>query len=198
MPDAVPDSAAFRSPLEPITAFGARTPREDRIGGVTISERPDTALASLTARRGVTLTEALPGLALPGPGGHAGGPEGTGAMWLGPGAWLVEGRPGDLAGRLKAAHGDRASVTDQTDAWVRFDIAAADTAPLMERLYMLDTRRMAEGSGSRSVIEHLGCLVIIREAGRRLSILGPRSSAGSLLHALTTAAAALQGLEVAA
>lgn len=181
--------------LAPITALGARAPRADRFGDVTIAENPDVALVSVAQRRGHDLAAlgVLP-VALPGPGGHATGAEGLGALWLAPGSWMIEAplRPGDdLAARLISAVGPAASVTDQTDAWVCIDIDAADAGTLFERLCPLDTRRMTSGSGSRSVIEHIGCLIVCRDRNRRFSIFGPRSSAGSLHHALVAAAAAL-------
>ena len=178
--------------LTPLTALGARAPRVDRIGAVEIAENPDLALASLAARRGASVEGRLP-VTLPGPGGYARG-DGIGALWLGPDAWMIEAplRPGDdLSDRLKSQLGATASVTDQTDAWVCFDIDAADAGALFERLCILDTRAMDAGNGGRSVIEHVGCLIICRDANRRFSVLGPRSSAGSLHHALAAAAAAL-------
>lgn len=181
--------------LATITALGARAPRTDRIGDVIITENPDVALASVTERRGHDLAAScLLSMALPGPGGHATGAEGLGALWLAPGSWMIEAplRPGDdLAVRVKSAVGAAASVTDQTDAWVCFDIDVADAGSLFERLCPLDTRRMATGSGSRSVIEHIGCLIVCRDRSQRFSVFGPRSSAGSLHHALVAAAAAL-------
>ncbi len=189
--------------LSPITALGARAPRVDRIGTVTITERPEVALASLALRRGTEAERLELPITLPGPGGHvsdtaaaaADGEGGWGALWLGPGSWLIEaplalGR--DLSVDLARRVAGRASVTDQTDAWVCFDIDASDAAALFERLCMLDVRRMDRGAGSRSVIEHVSCLVICREANRRFTVIGPRSAAASLHHALTTAAAALE------
>lgn len=181
--------------LAPLTALGARAPRLDRIGAVTIAENPDLALASVAQRRGHDLAAmgALP-VPLPGPGSRAEGPDGLGALWLGPGSWMIETRlrpGGDLAAWLKARLGDAGSVTDQTDAWVCFDIEAADAGALFERLCILDTRAMDAGHGARSVIEHVGCLILCREPNRRFSVLGPRSSAGSLHHAIVAAAAVL-------
>ena len=181
--------------LAPITALGARAPRTDRIGDVMIAENPDVALASVTERRAHDLAATgLLSVPLPGPGAHATGPEGMGALWIAPGSWMVEAplRSGDdLAARLKSAVGAAASVTDQTDAWVCFDIDAADAGTLFERLCPLDTRIMDTGTGSRSVIDHIGCLIVCRDRNQRFSVFGPRSSAGSLHHALVAAAAAL-------
>lgn len=181
--------------LAPITALGARDPSANRIGAVVITENPHLALASVTQRRGHDLAASgvLP-VALPDPGEHAIGAEGLGALWLAHGSWMIEAplRPDDdLAARLTSAVGAAASVTDQTDAWVCFDIEATDASALFERLCPLDTRRMDQRSGSRSVIEHIGCLIVCRDRNHRFSVFGPRSSAGSLHHALVAAAAAL-------
>lgn len=186
------------APLTPITALGGRAPRIDRIGAVTITERPEVALASLALRRGTEAESLGLGIALPGPGHHASGEGGLGALWIGPGSWLVEaplesGR--DLSVELAQKTAGRASVTDQTDAWACFDIEAADAGALFERICMLDTRRMEAGAGSRSVIEHVSCFIICREANRRFTVIGPRSSAASLHHALTATASAVAILE---
>lgn len=184
-----------KAALATITALEGREPRTDRIGGVTITENPDVALASVTERRGHDLsTSGVLCVTLPGPGSHATGADGMAALWLAPGSWMIEAplRPGDdLAARVKATVGAAASVTDQTDAWVCFDIDAADAGALFERLCPLDTRSMDAGQGSRSVIEHAGCLIVCRDRNQRFSIFGPRSSAGSLHHALVAAALAL-------
>ena len=70
-------------------------------------------------------------------------------------------------------------------------LEADQATAILMRLTMLDVAAMQPGQGARSLIEHLGCLLICREAGRRFTLLGPRSSAGSLHHALTTAAASV-------
>lgn len=181
--------------LATITALGSRQPRTDRIGDVIITENPDVALASLTERHGQDLAASrLLSVALPGPGGHAMDADGLGALWLAQGSWMIEAplwTGDDLAARVKSSVGPAASVTDQTDAWVCFDIDAADAGALFERLCPLDTRRMDADSGSRSVIEHIGCLIVCRDRNQRFSVFGPRSSAGSLHHALVAAAVAL-------
>jgi hypothetical protein len=50
-----------------------------------------------------------------------------------------------------------------------------------------DLRAHGPGSATRTMIEHLGCFVVIRAPGH-LSVIGPRSSAASIFHALETAA----------
>lgn len=174
--------------LHATTALGGDEPRLDRIGGATISENPALALASVAARRGQVLDGA--DLPLPGPGEVASNGD-LSALWLGPDQWMFMADAHGLADRLAERLAGRASVTDQTDAWVCFDLEADQATAILMRLTMLDVAAMQPGQGARSLIEHLGCLLICREAGRRFTLLGPRSSAGSLHHALTTAAASV-------
>jgi sarcosine oxidase subunit gamma len=96
----------------------------------------------------------------------------------------------DIVAHLKPAFGDAASITEQTDAWVRFDLSAPDLAPLMERLCNVDFRAAPEGFATRTVIEHTGCYCVCHGAGA-VTLYGPRSSARSLLHAIEVAAASL-------
>lgn len=179
--------------LAPMTALGASDPRSDTIGPVTITESPDWALASVAARLGQesacqSALETLLGTPAPGIAGHARGAA-LAAFWIGPHIWMVEApyaaHP-DLARHIKSTCTDTASVTDQTGAWVRFDLTGDDLPRLMERLCNLDMDKMQPGQARRSVIEHLGCYVI-RHADS-ITIYGPRSSAQSLHHALITAA----------
>ena len=179
--------------LAPMTPLGASAPRSDTIGPVTLTESPDWALASVAARLGQEATcqtelEKLLGKPAPGIAGHTRGAA-LSAFWIGPHIWMVEApyatHP-DLAGQIKTAFTDTASVTDQTGAWVRFDLTGQDLTRLMERLCNLDIGKMQAGQARRSVIEHLGCYVIRLDG--RITIYGPRASAQSLHHALVTAA----------
>lgn len=181
--------------LTPLTALGGRTARVDAVGALRITECPDVALASLARRRDkdaalAAAAEGFLGVTLPDVATWA-GKEPLGVFWTGPGQWMIEAPHAsheDLAARLKTAVGDAGSVTEQTDAWVRFDVEGATVAALLERLCPLDPARLGDGAAQRTTIEHLGCFVLCRTAGKRYSILGPRSSAASLHHALLTAA----------
>ena len=96
----------------------------------------------------------------------------------------------DIVARLRPVFGDAASITEQTDAWICLDLSAPDLVPLFERLCAVDLAAVPEGHATRTVIEHLGCYLIVH--GRRaVRLLGPRSSAASLVHALQVAAASL-------
>ncbi len=179
--------------LAPMTALGASEPRTETIGPVSIVEAPDWALASVAARLGQEATcqtalAKLLGTPAPGVAAHASGPV-LSAFWIGPHIWMFEApyatHP-DLAQQVKAACADTASVTDQTGAWVRFELTGRDLPRLMERLCNLDMGAMQAGHARRSVIEHLGCYVIRHEDS--ITLYGPRSSAQTLHHALITAA----------
>lgn len=174
-----------------LTALGAEAPARVEIGPLVISERFDVALASVATRRGRDLVQAArtAGVPLPDPALHASdGP--YGAFWVAPGMWFVEAPFAShelIADQLVAVFGEAASITEQTDAWVAFDLAAPDLAPLLERLSNVDFRTVPIGHATRTVIDHLGCYLIKHGSGLA-RIYGPRSSAQSLLHALEVAA----------
>lgn len=182
--------------LAPLTALGSSAPQSDIIGPVTITENPDRALVSVAARLGqeAACTKALAailGISTPDVAQCVHGPA-LGAFWTAPQCWMVDGPydfddpQTDLDTRLKAELADMASVTDQSGAWVRFDVTGDGLDALFERLCNLDMARMTDGSARRTVIEHLGCFVLRYRGG--VTIYGPRSSAQSLHHALVTAA----------
>ncbi|AUH63039.1 sarcosine oxidase subunit gamma [Paracoccus zhejiangensis] len=181
--------------LAPLTPLGGTTPRTDRIGALVIREVTDRALASVTCRRGqeaafVDAATGLFGFAPPAPGRWAERGDWS-LIWTGPDQWFAEApfeSHEEIARIIKDGFGASASVTEQTDGWVRFDIEGATVIELLERLCPLPTRRMETGAATRSLVEHMGCLVICRSAGARFSLIAPRSFAGSLHHALMAAA----------
>ena len=174
--------------LKPLTPLGHASPQTDTIGPIAITENTGMALASLATRKGreadVAKAAIALNIALPGPG-HAS----ENALWLSPDQWMIEAAYAtheDIVAYLKPAFKDAASVTEQTDAWVRFDLNGSNLHAVFELLCNLDTRAMQPGHATRTVIEHLGCYVTCGAMG--FTILGPRSSAKSLHHALITAA----------
>ena len=187
--------------LTAITALGGTVPRDDVIGTIRITEITTTCLASLAMRRGRTAAFAKAAATafdtdLPAPGQRQ-GDHARGVIWMGPDQFLVEDNAGtaDMAGEcakwLGTTFGDSASITDQSDAWVRFDIRGDDTPAMLERLSAADTRQMLAGAAVRTPVHHMLCVLVCRETGTAFTLYGPRASAQSLHHALTTAAAAL-------
>jgi sarcosine oxidase, subunit gamma len=179
--------------LQAMTALGAREAAVATAGPLTITERVDVALASVAARRGrlADLGKAAQaaGVPLPGPARHQGGAP-YAAFWVAPEMWFVEAPFAThelIADLLAAAFGSAASVTEQTDAWVAFDLDAPNLTPLLERLCNVDFPAAEQGHATRTVIDHLGCYLIKHGPGAA-RIYGPRSSAATLLHAVEVAA----------
>jgi sarcosine oxidase, subunit gamma len=180
-------------PLHTLTALGHAQPQVQQIGPFRIAERSDVALASLAIRNGreadLTAAALAAGVPLPDPARAIPGMP-FGAFWVAPGMWFVEApfaSHEDIVAHLKRAFGEAASITEQTDASVRFDLSAPDLAALLARLCNVDFPVAPVGLATRTVIEHLGCYLIRRRADE-VTLYGPRSSAQSLLHALQVAA----------
>jgi sarcosine oxidase, subunit gamma len=182
--------------LQPLTALGRREATTVTHGPLTISERTDVALASVAARKGrmADLSAAAQKAVVPLPGpatSQQGRPYST--FWVAPEMWFVEAPYAThelIADRLKLALGDAASITEQTDAWVAFDLTADDLSPLLERLCNVDYSTRPDGYATRTVMEHLG-VYLIKHGPGAARLYGPRSGAESLLHALETAAHSL-------
>lgn len=176
--------------LKPLTALGGSTARTVAYRALTLEENSGLALASVALRRGAT--EPTPfGLSLPGPGRWASN-DPAAALWTGPGQWLIEGlgqAETDFAAEVAAAC-PGCSVTEQTDGFAAFEIrSAAGEAPilaLMAKLVNLDPSRFDPGTATRTGLEHMS-VFIIRRAADRLAVIGMRSAAGTLWHALETA-----------
>lgn len=184
--------------LKAITPLGAKNPRVDTVGAITITEVVDQALASVAARQGQekALRRALQkhhDLVLPdvGASSRAGG---LLAFWLGPEQWMLS-APYDsdelLAAELKLTVGKSASVVEQTDGWCCFDVSGATVCDILERLCAVPVRTMDKGAVVRSIIEHSGAFVWCLRPGERFALMSPRSSASSLHHGLLTAATSI-------
>ena len=177
--------------LTPTTALGGTIPLDETIGSNRIREVSDAAMTSLAMLKGMGATFKKAAASqlgeLPAPG-YAGGTKQNSTIWMGPDQYLVEGI--DTA-TLAANFGASAAITDQSDAWVRFDVTGGDVVAMLERLSGANTRRMQAGSATRTAIHHMHCVIVCRAGGTDFTILGPRSSAASLQHALVAAAASL-------
>ncbi|MBN8632834.1 MAG: sarcosine oxidase subunit gamma [Rhodobacterales bacterium] len=179
--------------LQALSALGQRGPAVVEIGPLRITERTDVALASVAARRGrmadIARAAKSAGVPLPDTARHQTAASYS-AFWTAPEMWFVEAPLAShelIADQLKAAFGDAASVTEQTDAWVIFDLAATDLTPLLERLCNVDFASVPKGYATRTMMEHLGVYLLKLDQGS-VRLYGPRSSAQSLLHALEVAA----------
>ncbi len=178
--------------LVAITALGGSEPRVDTVGPVTCTETPGVALASVAARLGkeTTAQKALAKMiGAPAPEVQRFTGDQVIAFWSGPDQWMVEApfdSHEDLADQVKATLGIAASVTEQTDAWARFDLRGDGINAVLELLCQLDLRQFQTGYAARSSIHHIGCFVLCRSADH-VSLFGPRSSAGSLHHAIIAA-----------
>ncbi|MDO5622635.1 MAG: sarcosine oxidase subunit gamma [Paracoccus sp. (in: a-proteobacteria)] len=172
-----------------VTALGAAVPRQESFGPLTIRENAALALASLALRRGAAVPAPF-GLTLPGPGGFAAAGD-VAAFWTGPDQWMIEGQDRaetDFASAL-AAQAPGCSVSEQTDGFAAFDVTgpAVSITAMMERLVNLDPLRLGPGTATRTGLHHLSVFVVRRTA-EHLTIMGMRSAAGSVWHALTRAA----------
>lgn len=175
-----------------ITPLGATRPRIDSHGPVTLTEVTDRVLASVAARLGhETQTGALLAslIGTPAPGPARMGGTSLMAFWMGPDQWMLSApveTQEDLAHQVKAQAKGAASVTDQTGAWCRFDLTGDGLADVLERLTNANTRAFSGGEAQRAAVEHMGCFLLCHSP-RHISVIGPRSSAASLHHALLTA-----------
>ncbi|MCA8880719.1 MAG: sarcosine oxidase subunit gamma [Rhodobacteraceae bacterium] len=176
--------------LAPLSALGAETPGSIHTGRLVLREISDIALATLALRNGGTAPMPF-GLVLPGPLGWNPGNL-AGAFWIAPGQWMIsaDGRAHtDFACDLKSAAPDCA-VTEQTDGWAVFEIVspegAAPIGNLLERIVNLDPRILNAGAATRTHMAHMS-VFLVRPADDRLTILGMRSAAASLWHALLEA-----------
>lgn len=167
------------SELIPMTALGATTAQDVRLGRIKIRDLPDLALASVALPPGTQTTTDL-GLALPGPGGRAKGAN-INAFWMAPGQWMIEG-PGqadtDFAA-LIATKIPTAAVTEQTDGFTAFAIEGPQIELLLERLINVPAAVIAPGCATRTGLHHMSVFVI-RETTEKVVILTMRSMAGTL------------------
>ncbi len=173
--------------LTPITALGRAEAAHATHGALTLAERPDMALASLTLRRGMTPPEGLPDV------GQAKG----GAFWIGPDQWMLEG-PGlaetDFATNVK---GDfpGCSMTEQTDAFSVVEVTsskgAAPLEALMAKLVNIDPATFTAGRAIRTGLHHM-TVFVIRRADDQIAVIGMRSYAAALWHTLDQTAQRLQ------
>lgn len=88
-----------------------------------------------------------------------------------------------VAAKLKG----KAYTTDQTDVWVALELSGPASRTVLERICPIDLADQAfpEGAAARTVMEHLGTL-IIRTGNDSFLLMSASSSALSFLHAIET------------
>ncbi|WP_416914181.1 sarcosine oxidase subunit gamma [Seohaeicola sp.] len=128
------------------------------------------------------------GLALPDPG-YLAARTGVTILSSAQDQWFLEQEgeiADDMCAPLERALSGIASVTEQTGGWARFEINGPNPTKVLSRLCPLDATQMAADQVARTNIHHIGCLVW--RVGSGFAVMGPRSTAGSLWHALKDAA----------
>lgn len=185
--------------LVALNALGGSVAQIDEFDGVTIREVPDVAYASMAIRQNkdaafLRAIKKMTGIAPPIQGQSVTTKSGKVALtifWIGQDQWMVEApfsSHENIAADMVVALGATASVTEQNDAWARFDLDGPGSVSMLERLSATDSAGMTAGAATRTSIEHLGCFLICRKPSRNFSILCPRSSASSMHHALVSIA----------
>lgn len=93
----------------------------------------------------------------------------------------------DAEAVVQARLGGAGYTTDQTDSWVVLEVSGPDVAAALERLSPVDLSVGAfpVGASARTVMEHMGAMVI-RLGGDRFMLMSASSSAKSFLHAAET------------
>ena len=183
--------------LKAMTSFGKDTELNETVGTINILENTNCAIASIAVRngKGATVKKALKSkfdLTIPDPL-HMTTSGNVSLIWVGPEQYFFtapfEGFE-NIAEILIDSLQDTASITEQTDAWVQFDLSGTAVVDAFKYLCMIDVEKFDVNSSTRTIIEHLGCIVI-RNGETKFSILGPRSSASALHHTIKNAASLL-------
>lgn len=131
------------------------------------------------------------GCETPAPGRSSTGPNGLRVLRMSPDQLLVllpaASGPALAAPGIADALGGAAYVTEQTDNWVVLRLDGPLARPALERICPIDLHEdaFAPGQFARTMMEHLGAVVLREETGDFL-LLSASSSAGSFLHAVET------------
>ena len=176
--------------LTPITALGAPQAQTHKIGEVSLCENPNVALFCVAAQRGKEadcaqkLEKLLP--ALPQPNElKIGDP--ICAFWMSSDMYMLMTAfetHETYAEELAQDFGSCASITEQTDGWVCFDLRGSRLEAVMELICPVNLRASSEGLAQRTSIEYIGCFVLQMHSNEWIRVIGPRSSALSLHHAI--------------
>ncbi|WP_397542827.1 sarcosine oxidase subunit gamma family protein [Roseovarius salis] len=138
-----------------------------------------------------TAVQSAYGLTLPPPGESAETGKGETLVRLGEDQAFVlfERAAPDAEAVVRDKLGEAVYVTDQTDSWCVLEMSGAGCRTALERICPIDLNPEAFGRGdaARTVMEHLGVLVL-RTGTDSYLLLSASSSAGSFLHMLETSA----------
>ncbi len=161
------------------------------IGDNRIVERNDLAIVSLATPLGggAALAQAAEqgwGIRLPEPGMSTTAGD-TRAIWTAPDQVLLI-FPHTSPNANAVAQDKLAGTgytTEQTDVWVVLEVSGPQTRAALERLCPLDTAQMTVDAAGRTVMEHMGAIIVRLESDRYL-LMSASSSALSFLHAVET------------
>ena len=163
-------------------------------GDITLKAPADLALVSVALPLGTETAakkaiKAAYGADLPEPGKSVVAKDGARLVRLSPDqGFVIFTHPTPDAERVVAERiKGKAYTTDQTDVWTGLEISGTGSRRALERICPLDIHpdAFAEDDAARTVMEHLGVLIIRTEAEAYL-LLSASSSAGSFLHAVET------------
>ena len=181
--------------LESTTAFSGL---ERSIGELTMRDAGHRAMISLAFKPGKrddidALCQSKLGISLPTVGGVSHTTDGLTLLGLQDDqVWCcqedsTDHDANDLSARLGKQDG--LYLTDHGDGWAILSLEGKSILAVLERLCHLDldTRSFPVPSVSRTVLEHMGA-VIIRTGELAFDIMTPRSYASSLLHAIESVA----------
>lgn len=180
--------------LQPITALGGLETRIDKFERIIITENDDLALASVAARKGYEndcrdkIKKILGDIPKP---GQATLDNTEVGFWIAPDQWMIKAPKSThelLANNLKSFFLNTASITEQSGAWVCFDLTGSGVSEVMERLCAAPIRKMEVGEAQRTTIHQLSCFVLCLKNQTHIRIFGPRASAATLHHAFMIAA----------
>lgn len=178
----------------------ATTEKLGLIGPHSLSEVTSNALVSLAVPR-PRLTQAAQhlrdyyGLELPDPEVVCTNQVNSQSIfWMARNQWMIE-RPElqDPNWAAALASAQIGYVTEQTGAWVCFDLEGPSLERVLQRLANVESARWVDSAAIRTSIHHLGVFVVCRRSV--VSIYGPRSSADSLARAVKFAMHTVNGLE---
>ena len=164
---------------------------DQTIGRNRILERADLAIVSIAIPHGgqAILQVALQhgwDLAEPEPGGSSVSGD-TRAVWTAPDQilLLIPHATPDANAVVQQRLNGAGYTTDQTDVWVILEISGPQTLSALERLCPLHVANFPEGGAARTVMHHMGAMIVRLESERFL-LLSASSSARSFLHEVET------------